>query len=166
MMSHCCLSLCQELKPDTHTHTQRAMSESEREREHTYSHILLHLSLCKCTLYTIFFAVASVVVVVASWCPALAALLFLLFLSFPFFLSSICSFFPTVLLLLACHACSHQWLGICARYIKNIAPYINILAYIIHTYTHTHTNTLNYARVCKFFVFCNYLQFQRVLSRF
>lgn len=143
------------------------MSESEAERgrgresTHTVTYCyIFHYVNARFTPF--FFAVASVVVV-ASWCPALAALLFL---CFPFFLSSICSFFPTVLLLLACHACSHQWLGICARYIKNIAPYINILAYIIHTYTHTHTNTLNYARVCKFFVFCNYLQFQRVLSRF
>lgn len=158
MMSHCCLSLCQALQPDTHTHTQAAMSESEREREGrgsthtvTYCYIFHYVN----ARFTPFFSplLQLLLLPLAVQHSPLSLSLF-----FSFSLFSICSFFASVLLL-ARHACSHQWLGICARYIKNIAPYINILAYITHTHTHALSTMhvcvsfLSFATICSFNVF-------------
>lgn len=140
------------------------MSESDAERgrcresTHTVTYCyIFHYVNARFTPF--FFAVASVVVV-ASWCPALAALLLISF-----------SFFPLLYLFIFSHCSSSSCMP---RLLSSVAwdlralykKYCSIYKYTSIHYTHIHTHTLNYARVCKFFVFCNYLQFQRVLSRF
>lgn len=156
MMSHCCLSLCQALQPDTHTHTHEG--EGERERgAHIQSHMYCYIFHYVNARFTPFFFA-----VVASCCPALDAL------PLPFPLPLL---IPPVLYLFFFRHCSSSCLP---RSLSSVAwdlralykKYCSIYKYTSIHYTHTHTYTLLGMCVCKFFVFCNYLQFQRVLSRF